>query len=122
MTLISFGKANLLQSSMLLLAGYVPRDSVDPESLSMLDRRALIAKAKRALVAKTGLDFGFDLAAWHEALQANEALRRTYTFPYAWVFVKARVEEAVGDQERKLLIESLEQNGAESGRPKKNGS
>lgn len=104
---IPFGKANGLQSNMLLLAGYVPQENTCSSRMSMSTRLSLISKARGYLVTKTGMDHGFDLSKWHLSLLSDETLREEYTFTYAWTFVKSRIETACGDPERSELLKHL---------------
>jgi hypothetical protein len=90
-----YGKANLLQTNMLMLAGILPTGyggDMSPDEL----RLELMRKAHQYLSRRTGVDFRYTLRGWHEWLQDSE-FSDEYTFDYAWEFVKARVEAALDD-------------------------
>ena len=56
----------------------------------------------------TGVDFGYDLAAWHEYLQSTTPHNESYMHPYAWSGVSSAISEFIHDPERIRLAEQIE--------------
>ena len=104
---VSFGKANMLQASMLLLAGYLPVDSVGIEPVKIERRLDLMQKGLKTLVKKTGFDFGYDVAKWNAVLLADDNFAGEYTAPYAWEFVCKKIEDCSAIRDREKLMQLL---------------
>jgi hypothetical protein len=97
---------------MLCLGGdvLVSNGKAPPADRDRLDR---MKEARRLLTLQTGRDFGYDLAAWHHFLLNDDGLSEEYTFDYAWVAVRPRIEELLDDPNRLRLVRLLEeQQGA----------
>jgi hypothetical protein len=107
---VSFGKANILQTSMLLLAGYVPVDSVGSKPIDVEQRLLLIRKARKALVARTSLDCGYDVVEWNAALLADDIFSSKYTSEYAWEFVNAKIENCDANVQDLIQLRQMLEN------------
>src|SRR5438132_1510485 len=97
-----FGRTTPMQGNVLHIGGIVcgvPDDLVRDE-----DRIAAMKTARERLRSKTGRNFGYDIAAWHEFLQESRAFREEYTFHYAWQAVREKVEQLIGDTDRLRLV------------------
>src|SRR4051794_7502050 len=100
----NFGRITPLQGTMLRLAGYrVGRPgqhhrSTDGETVDAM------YEALASLKKQTGLDHGFDLQRWHEALLADPSLKLGYTHAYGWATTLESIQEALaGDRFTRLV-------------------
>lgn len=107
MTIPLFGRVTPSQMDMLFLVGY--RISGSDVTLEIPDeeRTEYIVQAREDLKQRTGRDFGYDLAAWHDFLASNKDYG--YTHPYAYSGVRRAVEEAMLDPERIRIVSQLEE-------------
>ena len=104
MTSPRFGRITPLQMDMLGLAGELTRHGWDDPSLDA-DRIVAMRQGLADLRKRTGVDFGYDLGAWHAFLLKNSDLSEEYTFTYAWKCVKKRIEQLLTDPDRLRLVE-----------------
>jgi hypothetical protein len=109
MTLPRFGKIVPLQGEVLKLAGFVlARDpDVDVVPASDEERIRIMKEGRAALVRRTGQDFGFDLAAWVDVLEADEVHRDQFTHPYAYRSTMVWIRRAIADPDRQRLVALL---------------
>jgi hypothetical protein len=106
MTIPGFGRLTPIQATMLGLAGLKldRRFSSQIQSAELPPDQDCIETMKRArssLVRLTGADYGFDLAAWQDHLEAHPELG--YTHPYGYQVTKAHVRAAIADPERQRV-------------------
>jgi hypothetical protein len=116
MTIPGFGRLTPVQIFMLQLAGVnldLRRHGFDPMrpgAQKMPDERRIqmMKRGRRSLVALTGQDFGFDLAAWQRYLKARRD--SGYTHPYGSGITRAFVQRHTADPERQRLVALIEAN------------
>jgi hypothetical protein len=106
-----FGQVMPIHIDMLQLAGYVPAWSDRRIRLAATDEEYLrTMRAGRAALRKaTGQDFGYDLAAWREFLTNAPDDEFGYLHPYAFDSVDRAVQWAIQSQQRRQLVEQLEE-------------
>jgi hypothetical protein len=86
----------------ILLSGGIASGSASDQ-----DRLSAMTQARQMLTQRSGRDFGFDLAAWHQFLLNDAKLSEEYTFDYAWKAVKRRIDELLSDPDRLRLVRLL---------------
>jgi hypothetical protein len=104
-TIYRFGQVTPTQMYILWFIGY--RLSMDEATLAIPDEERIknIVLARKTLHSFTGVDFGYDLSAWHNFL--IEQKDHGYTHPYAFRGVKQAVLEAKSDKVRAALISRI---------------
>jgi hypothetical protein len=112
MTMRPFGRVTPAQMYMLQLAGYTIDYSKRHIKLSQSDEecKKCMRQGYISLCQLIGKNFGYDLAAWHEALKAEK--ESGYTHPYAFRSVSAAIQKAMGSARRRGLVEQVEQESA----------
>ncbi|HWE98106.1 MAG TPA: hypothetical protein VG269_29440 [Tepidisphaeraceae bacterium] len=108
MSVPKYGRVTPLQMDMLGLGGeiclwYQQRPPTDDE------RTKEMRSSREVLQRLTGLDFGYDLEAWHERLLSDQQYSEQYTHPYAWEAVKPKILELIKDPNRLRLVQIIEQ-------------
>src|SRR5262249_30315459 len=107
MSLRPFGRVVPIQIDVLALAGYETDYRERRIRLGADDdaRKRNMRRGRRGLRRRTGQDFGYDLAAWHNCLGAQPELG--YTHSYAYAGVARAVRRAIGESRRHRLAEEL---------------
>ena len=111
MSIRSYGRVTPLQMDMLGLGGEILLSGgIASKSASDEQRLDVMKQARQTLVQRSGRDFGFDLAAWHQFLLDDAKLAEQYTFDYAWKAVKQRIDELLNDPDRLRLVRLLNEH------------
>lgn len=111
MSIRSYGRVTPLQMDVLRLGGEILLSGgIAAAAPNDQDRLGAMKQARQMLTQRTGRDFGFDLAAWHEFLLNDAKLSEEYTFDYAWKAVKRRIDELLSDPDRLRLVRLLSEH------------
>jgi hypothetical protein len=105
MTLHSFGKAVPIQMDLLQLVGYEASGRDMRPASGGNARERTMREGLHSLRRMTGVDFGYDAAAWRDYL-INHADETGYTHPYAFESVDRAVVEALTNSE---VLDTLRQ-------------
>ena len=103
-----YGRITGLQTLVLGVAGRVLQFADETDSVPESTRLKVMRMSYRALCNKTGADFGYDLAAWHEHLQSTSPHNESYMHPYAWAGVSRAIVELIDDPDRIRLADLIE--------------
>ena len=79
-----YDRITRIQALVLGVAGRVLQFADETDSVPESTRLEVMRMSYLALCNKTGADFGYDLAAWHEYLQSTPPHSESYTNTYAW--------------------------------------
>lgn len=96
MTLHSFGKAVPIQMDLLQLVGYEAAGRDMRPASGGNARKRTMREGLHSLRHATGVDFGYDAAAWRDYL-IEHANTTGYTHPYAFSNVDSAVVAAIAD-------------------------
>ena len=111
MSIRTYGRVTPLQMDMLGLGGEILLSGgIASQRASDEQRLDVMKDARQMLMQRSGRDFGFDLAAWHQFLLNDAKLSEEYTFDYAWKAVKPRIDELINDPDRLRLARLLNEH------------
>lgn len=115
MTLRPFGRVVPIQIDVLALAGYCANYRPGDRSITLgaddAARKRSMKRGRSALRRTTGQDFGYDLAAWVNYLEAHPD--QGFTHAYAHAGVARAVREAIADADFQRLAAELAAEEAE---------
>lgn len=109
MSMRNYGRVTPLQMDILRLGGE-PRLRSGTRFPTDADRLNSMRKARESLKLRTGVDFGCDLAAWHDFLFNSSKFSEEYICDYAWKAVKQRIDELLNDPDRQRLAGMAEKS------------
>jgi len=113
MTMRGFGNVLPIHIAMLQLAGFVVDDRSQRlrRAAGAAERLQTMREGHEDLCGSTGLDLGYDLAAWRDYLLGNP--EHQYTHEYAFHTVDEAILAALTDHDRQQAADLLEQEGCQ---------
>ncbi len=106
MTIARFGRITPTQGDMLWLVGYYLSMAESTLDIPDDERKDHMIAGRKALIDKTGMDFGYDLTAWHNFLIDHK--EHGYDHPFAFKGVKEAVFTGTHDERRSQLVRELQ--------------
>ncbi len=110
MTLRSFGRAVPIHMHMLSLVGYECAEADMRPATTGNSRKNAMREGRHSLVRTTGIDFGYDVAAWRDFLK-DRGKEFGYKHPYAFASVDRAVQCAMNDPSVIAALAELAKSG-----------